>query len=1217
MDPQDIAIAFYRNLGDRAGAAHAERMSKSDPANAASYLKAAEIIRGGNPYANAPKGHMYEVNINARPEQFLDWDRPLAQQGSPANEGVNSIIRLTGRERETLPTRSVYEMLGSPQEASSRLREAGIPGIKYFDAGSRDAGEGTRNYVVFDDRLIDIMKKYGLPMMTAGAGAASIADQPGAVGLGMAQPGAEEQREGFQKGGVIARAIRTARETLSPEELLMGIHNTGAGRKLEMIERLGGLPAPSIAVTKPSQGYTSFGDISLVAPVEMVTPGRKTPAFGSDVYSPRFPSVEDDQIFRGFTPSGSRRYAPVTMENVLREMKGPIRGGENFNYGPGSIRAQVTPQFGSLPEMQAAREKIIPSSEFGAQKEISNEMMERLRERFEPYFKPTDPYRRSWSAFPEVMTDYARTGRPSEFAYDYKDLPAEALTEARSFLGHLRDMPTEYFEVKPQRAVPLGEFAGAVVPGDVPGEVMDRLRRLGVSRIEEYGDDASRRDALMKFVGEQGFAEGGEVRESFQKGGRLISEALEAAGRYIRPRSPEQSAVDIAQLLRAAREKEVTDSLLEQADPRALFELYAAGRTGADMPMDYASRMKRAADQGFDKLIYRGTQSREALNRSLRTDRPDEGSKTFGTGSWASSDPDVAGTYSGLSEFSPVTMPLMVRSSELREVPWGGGLWSEGPGGQTTDRVARAAREEGAKGLTFSNITDIGPHFWNRADTQKRLPDTSDTTVIFDPSIVRSPFARFDPRLEHLLDLNRKDGGRAVDVARDVLLEDEYPSQYLPNVGRQVMQDGGVPAAGEKYEAMPGFFSRMLGLSGGSQPEADIQQYENRMRAIARQPEDIRSMTHAPSKPLRPVEIEGGLIGKRTLGEVPYDVAGPLAGTAQTAYSLKTLPFYFTPAAPLAAAADFGEAAIDTAKAAREGDYLGAGITGALGVAMPGYAYRRPIGDVVGRALSAIRSNPAPVAAGAAGAAVMTPEEAEAGKFEPIQRLLSIGMKPSEIERALQIAKERIPPRHPQVMWHGTPSGDLRGGISGLHLGTHEAARQALNARIGAPAQGDWTGLRVYGETPLAGRNTILSRDRYGLSGYNMDAPTEDYIPTKTLRYANNQEMPMTVEPVIYPFRIVGPMSNSFYSPMSDMRANAKMKEMLTKQQARRGYYYKNEGEDVGSISAVVPGGNHVEPIDLERLLRTGEYAAGGSVSDRAIELAKELGSSPREPVTS
>ena len=39
---------------------------------------------------------------------------------------------------------------------SDRLREAGIPGIRYLDQGSRGAGEGTRNFVIFDDSLISI-----------------------------------------------------------------------------------------------------------------------------------------------------------------------------------------------------------------------------------------------------------------------------------------------------------------------------------------------------------------------------------------------------------------------------------------------------------------------------------------------------------------------------------------------------------------------------------------------------------------------------------------------------------------------------------------------------------------------------------------------------------------------------------------------------------------------------------------------------------------------------------------------------------------------------------------------------------------------------------------------------------------------------------------------------------------------------------------------------
>jgi hypothetical protein len=90
----------------------------------------------------------------------------------------------------------LYRDLGSPTkgEATQRLREVGIPGIKYYDQGSRmtagvnklgdqwfvkgsmtpypseaaarqaleASGQGTRNYVVFDDKLIEIVKKYGI-----------------------------------------------------------------------------------------------------------------------------------------------------------------------------------------------------------------------------------------------------------------------------------------------------------------------------------------------------------------------------------------------------------------------------------------------------------------------------------------------------------------------------------------------------------------------------------------------------------------------------------------------------------------------------------------------------------------------------------------------------------------------------------------------------------------------------------------------------------------------------------------------------------------------------------------------------------------------------------------------------------------------------------------------------------------------------------------------
>jgi hypothetical protein len=41
------------------------------------------------------------------------------------------------------------------------MHKVGIPGIKYLDQGSRSSGEGSRNFVVFDDKLVRINHKDG------------------------------------------------------------------------------------------------------------------------------------------------------------------------------------------------------------------------------------------------------------------------------------------------------------------------------------------------------------------------------------------------------------------------------------------------------------------------------------------------------------------------------------------------------------------------------------------------------------------------------------------------------------------------------------------------------------------------------------------------------------------------------------------------------------------------------------------------------------------------------------------------------------------------------------------------------------------------------------------------------------------------------------------------------------------------------------------------
>jgi len=122
--------------------------------------------------AAAKQGHLYEVSLDAEPEDFLDWDRPLSEQPDAARrlaEEMNA-LGFFGRplgdwaRGNDLASRAGVSPLHNGIRTGDLQREtllnAGIPGVRYLDQGSRGAGQGTRNYVVFDDSIIDILNRY-------------------------------------------------------------------------------------------------------------------------------------------------------------------------------------------------------------------------------------------------------------------------------------------------------------------------------------------------------------------------------------------------------------------------------------------------------------------------------------------------------------------------------------------------------------------------------------------------------------------------------------------------------------------------------------------------------------------------------------------------------------------------------------------------------------------------------------------------------------------------------------------------------------------------------------------------------------------------------------------------------------------------------------------------------------------------------------------------
>jgi hypothetical protein len=170
-----------------------------------------------------------------------------------------------------------------------------------------------------------------------------------------------------------------------------------------------------------------------------------------------------------------------------------------------------------------------------------------------------------------------------------------------------------------------------------------------------------------------------------------------------------------------------------------------------------------------------------------------------------------------------------------------------------------------------------------------------------------------------------------------------------------------------------------------------------------------------------------------------------------------------------------------------------------------------------------------------------------------------------------------------KIFYHGSTDKNMSG-KNGIHVGTKLAATQALEARIGVPAEGEWNGTREYGKTLLAGKNSLNNKpeNKWKATGFNCgrDIPEDDYYPSERKEradYSDRTYIPFDCKPIVFPVKIIGNMTNTPNNPHSDEKANSLMLRNLKMGNAKSGYYYINIGEDDGSLSAVVPDKNFLE----------------------------------------
>ena len=160
-DPvETAAFELARHNGDRAAAAdfHARTFRGGDANPAVQILRSEQKL----PDVTLP-GNLYKFDIpDADAAKLLDYDAPISQQPKVVRDAIDRLGFMPDNPDKAAGGDVWFRMrqqLGE-DEAATAMREAGVPGLRYKDAGSRgtDSGDGTRNFVVWDQDVLNRTK---------------------------------------------------------------------------------------------------------------------------------------------------------------------------------------------------------------------------------------------------------------------------------------------------------------------------------------------------------------------------------------------------------------------------------------------------------------------------------------------------------------------------------------------------------------------------------------------------------------------------------------------------------------------------------------------------------------------------------------------------------------------------------------------------------------------------------------------------------------------------------------------------------------------------------------------------------------------------------------------------------------------------------------------------------------------------------------------------
>lgn len=193
------------------------------------------------------------------------------------------------------------------------------------------------------------------------------------------------------------------------------------------------------------------------------------------------------------------KLVPVTLQNVVKAMTKRVAKNtqDTMTFGPGKVRAAASKKFSSVKSIQANRERVVDSATANEANKSIDAAMSDFRRRAADFYG----YKDAFAAMDDAMRALADSakGKPTTekvraalvkngFKEPKGGFPSELLDSGVKILTDVQKGLTDYFEAKPQRAVGLSEFAGAVVPEGTLPEVLKVLEDAGVE-VRTYAKD--------------------------------------------------------------------------------------------------------------------------------------------------------------------------------------------------------------------------------------------------------------------------------------------------------------------------------------------------------------------------------------------------------------------------------------------------------------------------------------------------------------------------------------------------------------------------------------------------------------------------------------------------------------------------------------------------------------------------------------------------------